>query len=124
MTIPFNRPYINVKELEYIATAQAAGMLAGDGFFTSRCHCWLEDRTGAARAFRIHSGTAALEMKAILMDLKFGDEAIMPSLAFPCPLFDALIEMPDSGRRQNRNGTAVLFDHEWQLAMCQHLYDA
>lgn len=83
MSIPFNRPYMVGKELEYIAGAHAAGMLAGDGPFTGRCHAWLKERTGSAGAFLTHSGTAALEMAALLMDLKPGDEVIMPSFAFP-----------------------------------------
>lgn len=83
MEIPFNRPYTTGKELEYIAEANMAGMLAGDGSFTARCHTWLKNLSGAAGAFLTHSGTAALEMAALLIDLTPGDEVIMPSFAFP-----------------------------------------
>lgn len=70
------------KELVYIAQAQANGDLAGDGEFTKKCHAWLEKKTGSHRALLTHSCTAALEMAAILADIKPGDEVIMPSYTF------------------------------------------
>ena len=69
-------------EMQAIAEAHAAGRLAGDGAFTSKCHNWLRNATGSAAAFLTHSCTAALEMSAILADLKPGDEVIMPSFTF------------------------------------------
>ncbi len=80
--IAFNRPYMTGKELSYISEAHSLGILAGDGPFTARCHAWLEQRTGAARALLTHSCTAALEMAALLLDLEPGDEVIMPSYTF------------------------------------------
>lgn len=80
--IPFNRPYMTGRELDYIAEAHAHGHLAGDGIFTKRCHAWLERTTGARRALLTHSCTAALEMAALLLDLEPGDEVIMPSFTF------------------------------------------
>jgi dTDP-4-amino-4,6-dideoxygalactose transaminase len=82
MKIPFNKPYMSGKELFYIAEAHFNGMLAGDGPFTKRCHLWLEERTGTEKALLTHSCTAALEMAALLIDLKPGDEVIMPSYTF------------------------------------------
>ena len=82
MRIPFNRPYMGGKELWYIAQANANLHMAGDGPFTSRCHRWLEERTGCAKALLTHSCTAALEMAAILADIGPGDEVIMPSFTF------------------------------------------
>lgn len=70
------------KELYYIAEANFGNMLAGDGPFTKRCHQWLEQRTGCARALLTHSCTAALEMAALLLDIQPGDEVIMPSFTF------------------------------------------
>ncbi len=67
--IPFNRPYMTGRELDYIAEAHAHGHLAGDGVFTKQCHAWLERTTGAKRALLTHSCTAALEMAALLLDL-------------------------------------------------------
>ncbi len=80
--IPFNKPYMTGKELEYIAEAHANGMLAGDGPFTKRCHAWLEQRTGCNKALLTHSCTAALETAAMLLDIQPGDEIIMPSYTF------------------------------------------
>ncbi len=80
--IPFNRPYMTGKELYYITQAHANGHLSGDGPFTKKCHTWLEERTGAARAMLTHSCTAALEMAFILAEINPGDEVILPSFTF------------------------------------------
>ncbi len=80
--ISFNKPHMTGRELFYIAQAHANGMLAGDGPFTKRCHQWLEQRTGCAKALLTHSCTAALEMAALLLDIQPGDEVIMPSFTF------------------------------------------
>ena len=82
MKIPFNRPFMTGNEQARIAQAHALGHLSGDGKFTRECHAWLEARTGAAKALLTHSCTAALEMAALLLDLKPGDEVIMPSFTF------------------------------------------
>lgn len=82
MKIPFNKPYMTGNELNYIAEAHANSMLAGDGPFTKRCHEWLECKTGTHKALLTHSCTAALEMAALLLDIKPGDEVIMPSYTF------------------------------------------
>ncbi|HOM12124.1 MAG TPA: dTDP-4-amino-4,6-dideoxygalactose transaminase [Rubrivivax sp.] len=80
--IPFNRPFMTGKELWHIAQAHGKGHLAGDGSFTKLCNQWLEQRTGAGKSLLTHSCTAALEMAALLADLKPGDEVIMPSFTF------------------------------------------
>lgn len=80
--IPFNWPYMTGKELHYIAEAHFNGRLAGDGPFTKRCHAWLQQRTGCSKALLTHSCTAALEMAALLLDIRPGDEVIMPSYTF------------------------------------------
>jgi len=82
MKIPFNKPFTVGDELRNIETAVREGHLAGDGRFTRQCHEWLERNLGASRALLTHSCTAALEMAAILCDLKPGDEVIMPSFTF------------------------------------------
>ncbi|MBF0624073.1 MAG: dTDP-4-amino-4,6-dideoxygalactose transaminase [Magnetococcales bacterium] len=83
MIISFNRPYATGNELAHVAAAAAGGHWAGDGPFTAKCRAWLEARTGTRMALLTHSCTAALEMAAILADLKPGDEVIMPSYSFP-----------------------------------------
>jgi dTDP-4-amino-4,6-dideoxygalactose transaminase len=80
--IPFNRPYLTGRELYYIRQAHRRAQLAGDGYFTRKCQHWLEKKLGAKKAFLTHSCTSALEMAAILADIKPGDEVIMPSYTF------------------------------------------
>ena len=80
--IQFNLPYMTGKELYYIAKAHFNGRLAGDGPFTAKCHAWLEKHAQSSKALLTHSCTAALEMSALLLDIKEGDEIIMPSYTF------------------------------------------
>jgi dTDP-4-amino-4,6-dideoxygalactose transaminase len=80
--IPFNKPFIAGKELYYVAQAVTFGNLAGDGRFTQECCRLLEERFGIGKVLLVPSCTAALEMAAILFDLKPGDEVILPSFTF------------------------------------------
>lgn len=80
--IPFNRPCLVGRELEYIAQAHAGGKLSGNGPFTKKCQALLRARLGAPAVFLTNSCTAALEMAALLLDIKPGDEVIMPSFTF------------------------------------------
>jgi len=80
--IPFNRPRLTGRELEYVQQAADRGQLAGNGVFTGRCEEWLRRTIGAARVLLTHSCTAALEMSALLLDVGPGDEVIMPSFTF------------------------------------------
>lgn len=80
--IYFNRPYATGKELEYVTEAQRNLHLSGDGSFTRRCHQWIERRTGCAKALLTQSCTSALDLAALLLDLRPGDEVIMPSFTF------------------------------------------
>jgi dTDP-4-amino-4,6-dideoxygalactose transaminase len=81
-SIPFNRPAVVGRELEYLAQAAASGHLAGDGPFTKRCESLLQQHTGAARALFTTSCTHALEMSALLTEIRPGDEVIVPSFTF------------------------------------------
>ncbi|NJC06115.1 dTDP-4-amino-4,6-dideoxygalactose transaminase [Sphingomonas kaistensis] len=81
-SIPFNRPSIVGRELDNIVQAIRRGQLSGDGHFTAECNAIIARLTGSASALLTHSGTAALEMAAILCDLKPGDEVILPSFTF------------------------------------------
>lgn len=80
--IPFNRPFATGKELVYAGEAQRNFHLAGDGPFTRLCHRWIEQNTGCAKALLTHSCTSALDMAALLLDIKSGDEIILPSYTF------------------------------------------
>jgi len=81
--IPFNKPYMTGKELDYIKQAHELGHLSGEGIFTQKCHRWLEENLHCKKVFLTTSGTTALEMAAILSDIQTGDEVIMPSYTFP-----------------------------------------
>jgi len=81
-SIPFNEPFQVGTELGYVGEAAAAGLQSG-GAFTARCESWLAGTTGTERALLSHSGTGALEAAMILAGLGPGDEAIMPSFAYP-----------------------------------------
>ena len=80
--IPFNKPFLTGKELEYIADAHSRGVLAGNGFYSKKCISLIESTLNCSKALLTHSCTAALEMCAILLDIKSGDEVIMPSYTF------------------------------------------
>ncbi|HSB12134.1 MAG TPA: dTDP-4-amino-4,6-dideoxygalactose transaminase [Blastocatellia bacterium] len=80
--IPFNKPFITGKEIEYIAGLIAGGNLGADGHFTRKCAQLLEERFGILKVLMTSSCTAALEMAVMLCDLKPGDEVIMPSFTF------------------------------------------
>ena len=80
--IPFNWPYASGKELVYVAEAQRNHHLSGDGPFTKRCQQWIEQQTGCAKALLTHSCTSALDLAALLLDIKNGDEVILPSYTF------------------------------------------
>jgi dTDP-4-amino-4,6-dideoxygalactose transaminase len=80
--IPFSRPFLAGTELEYVRQAVEEGLASG-GAFTDRCEAWLAEATGTGRALLSHSGTGALEAAMMLARLGPGDEAIMPSFAYP-----------------------------------------
>lgn len=82
MNVPFNRPHVTGKELEYVTEAVERSHLSGDGVFTKRANAWLADYIGSKSALLTHSCTAALEMAALLADIEPGDEIIMPSYTF------------------------------------------
>jgi len=82
MKVPFNKPYMAGRELEFIGQAHRDGRFSGDGNFSKRCQQWIEQTTGCAHALLTHSCTAALEMTALLLNIETGDEVIMPSYTF------------------------------------------
>lgn len=80
--IPFNIPPYVGTELDYVKQAVDNKKICGDGTFTKKCHQWLEVAFKCQKALLTTSGTTALEMAAILCDLKPGDEVILPSFTF------------------------------------------
>lgn len=80
--IPFNKPFLTGKELEYINEAVSLGKISGDGAFTRKCHDFFEKKYGFNKCLLTTSCTDALEMAAILCDIRPRDEVIMPSYTF------------------------------------------
>lgn len=80
--IPFNKPYMQGNELNYIAQAVSNGKISGDGAFTKKCHEFFEKKYGFKKVLLTTSCTDALEMAAILLDIQPGDEVIAPSYTF------------------------------------------
>ena len=80
--IPFNRPTHTARVDEYVLQSLHSGHLSGDGPFTQRCHDLLGDLLGAT-VLLTTSGTHALELIALLLDIGPGDEVIVPSFTFP-----------------------------------------
>ena len=80
--IPFNKPFAIKHEFEYIQDAIDKSILRGDGIYTKKCHEFLEKKLGCRKALLTHSCSAALEMAAMLLDLRPGDEVILPSYTF------------------------------------------
>lgn len=82
MNIPFNKPHLTGEETQYMKEAVKTGKLSGNGEFTKRCQTFFEERYGFKKSLLTTSGTDALEMCAMLCDLKPGDEVIIPSYTF------------------------------------------
>lgn len=80
--IPFNKPYLSGNETHYIKQAAEALKLSGDGMFTKKCHQFFEKRYGFLKCLLTTSCTDALEMASLLLDIKPGDEVIIPSFTF------------------------------------------
>ncbi len=80
--IPFNKPFFTGKETEYIKDAVEVGKISGNGKYTQKCQQWFEERYGFKKTLLTTSCTDALEMAAILIDIKPGDEVLMPSYTF------------------------------------------
>ncbi len=80
--IPFNKPYLTGKETDYIEQAVHSGKISGNGIFTQKCQNFFEKKYDIKKALLTTSCTDALEMCALLLDIKDGDEIIMPSYTF------------------------------------------
>ncbi len=80
--IPFNKPFIVGKELDYIKDAVDRKKISGNGHYSKLCHRFFEERYGYKKCLMTTSCTDALEMSAILADIKEGDEVILPSYTF------------------------------------------
>ncbi len=80
--IPFNRQNLFGPELRYIEDAYLRNKVSGDGFYTHWCQSFLEEKFGFDKVLLTTSGTHAIEMAMLLIDIGPGDEVIMPSYTF------------------------------------------
>ena len=80
--IPFNKPYCSGRELKYIEEVCHSTTMSGNGDFTKKCQTYFEEKYGFKKSLLCTSGTDALEMCAMLCNLKPGDEVIVPSYTF------------------------------------------
>jgi dTDP-4-amino-4,6-dideoxygalactose transaminase len=82
LEIPFNRPGIGGNEFRYIAEALAQGHISGGGPFAERCQALLEEQLDVPKVLLTTSCTHALELAALLLDVRDGDDVIVPSFTF------------------------------------------
>lgn len=82
MQIPFNMPVRLPESMQYIQDVMQNGLLCGDGYYSKKCQSWFEEKLDVPKTLLTTSCTHALEMAAILLDIKPGDEVIMPSYTF------------------------------------------
>ena len=80
--IPFNKPYFKNRELDYIKEVIESGLVSGDRKYTKIVQEYMENTFCTTKVLLTTSGSSALDMSAILLDLKEGDEVIMPSFTF------------------------------------------
>jgi len=80
--IPFNKPPFTGNEEQFVLKAMQSESISGSGSFVQKCQNWFETELSCSKALLTPSCTAALEMAAILIDIKPGDEVIMPSYTF------------------------------------------
>jgi dTDP-4-amino-4,6-dideoxygalactose transaminase len=80
--IPFNKPYMTGKEMHYIYDAVYSGKISGDGKYTKKCQEYFQNKYNFKKCLLTTSCTDALEMSAILLNIKENDEIIMPSFTF------------------------------------------
>lgn len=108
--IVFNKPYSSGRELKYIEEVCHSTTMSGNGVFTKKCHEFFESKYGFKKCLLTTSGTDALEMCAMLCELKPGDEVIVPSYTFVSTALAflrerAYVRFADSGS-ENPNITA------------------
>ena len=100
--VPFNKPYFCGNELDFLKNCLDSGKISGDGVFTKKCQDFFQNEYGFKSSFLTTSCTDALEMSSLLLELKDGDEVILPSYTFvstanPFLLRGAKLVFADSG---------------------------
>jgi hypothetical protein len=82
-SIPFNKPWLTGREVDYVQEVLRSGQLSAGGLNTATCERLVRQHTGSPHVLLTHSCTAALELAAILSEVGPGDEVILPSYTFP-----------------------------------------
>lgn len=82
MKIPFNKPYFTGREAFHLSQAAITGKLSGNGNYTRDCQLFFEKKYGFKKTLLTTSCSDALEMTALLLDIRPGDEVIIPSYTF------------------------------------------
>jgi dTDP-4-amino-4,6-dideoxygalactose transaminase len=126
--IPFNKPFLSGKEREFVAQLFDHRRFSGDGPYSQWCERFLTDRYHLSRALLTTSCTDALEMIALLLNIKHGDEVILPSYTFPSTanafaLRGATLRFADSGAdhpNMNPSSVASLITEKTKAIVCVH----
>lgn len=82
LEVAFNRPFLTGNEIDYIKEVLLGGKICGNGSYTQRCQILFLERLGSKKCLLTTSCTDALEMCALLADIRPGDEVIVPSYTF------------------------------------------
>lgn len=82
MKIPFNKSYTTGKELNYIQDSINRGQISGDGYYTKKVNEFIEKTFHIPKVLLTTSGSTALDMAALLLNIQEGDEVILPSYTF------------------------------------------
>lgn len=82
LKIAFNRPFLTGNEINYINDVLSGGKICGNGVYTQKCQNFFREWLGSRKCLLTTSCTDALEMCAMLADIKPGDEVIVPSYTF------------------------------------------
>ncbi len=111
--IPFNKPFLTGKETHYIYESINKGKISGNGYFTQKCQSFFEETYGFKKCLLTTSCTDALEMAAILANIEYGDEVIIPSYTFVSTALafvrqGAKIIFADSGNENPNINTSII----------------
>lgn len=82
MKIPFNQPPVTGSELSRVQDCIARGKTSGNGYYTGYCQQWLAEKLNVPSVLLTTSGSAALDMTALLCAIQPGDEVIIPAFTF------------------------------------------
>ena len=115
MAISFNRPTYLGKESEYIQQALQNDHISGDGLFTKKVHLLLEQALGVPKVLLTTSCTHALEMSALLLELKDGDEVIVPSFTFVSTINAFVLRGAKPVFADVRPDTSIWMNPDWRL---------